>query len=279
MSEAAVAADPEIGRTISVNGIATNYHDVGEGDPVLLIHGSGPGVSAWANWRLTIPALAGRHRVVAPDVLGFGYTDPDPTGRYEVRSWLDHLTGFLDALHLERVSVVGNSFGGSMALKLAIAHPERVDRLVLMGAAGLEFPMTDGLRAVWRYRPSAENMKALMQVFAYDPRLVSDDLAAMRHRASIRPGVAEAFARMFDRAEEQSRLPDIASDPADVARLDHPTLIVHGRDDRVIPLEVSIRLLHLLPRSELHVFSQCGHWTQIERCARFNGLVSAFLDG
>ncbi len=277
MSETALAADPEVGLTITVNGVKTNYHDAGRGDPVVLIHGSGPGVSAWANWRLTLPALTPDHRVVALDMLGFGYTDPDPSGRYDIGSWQAHLLDFLDALNLPKVSIIGNSFGGGMALKFAIAHPERVNKMVLMGSSGLDFKMTDGLRAVWGYKPSAENMKALMQVFAFNQDLVSDDLAEMRHRASIRPGVAEAFAQMFNRGGDQNRIPDLSNDPEKLTKLEHPTLIVHGREDRVVPLESSIRMLHLLPRSELHVFSRCGHWTQIEQRERFNDLVTAFL--
>ncbi len=270
---------PEVGRTIVVRGIKTNYHDIGTGDPVVLLHGSGPGVSAWANWRLTIPAIARTHRVIAVDMLGFGYTDPDPAGVYDVASWQDHLLGFLDALDLREVSLVGNSFGGGMALKLAISQPRRVDKMVLMGSSGLEFEMTEGLRAVWGYQPSVANMKALMQVFAFDPGLVSDDLAEMRHRASTRPGVAEAFAQMFNRPWPQNRIPDLSNDPELLKRLPHDTLIVHGREDRVVPLESSIRMSGLLDRSQLHVFGRCGHWTQIEHATRFNRLVSGFLEG
>jgi 2-hydroxymuconate-semialdehyde hydrolase len=167
----------EIGRTVDVGGIATNYHDEGDGPPVLLIHGSGPGVSAWANWRLTIPALAKRFRVVAPDILGFGYTERPDGVTYHPETWLGHLTGLLDALDLDRVSIVGNSFGGALALRLAVEQPHRLDRLVLMGSAGISFPITDGLDAVWGYQPSVEAMRALMGVFAYDRALLTEELA------------------------------------------------------------------------------------------------------
>jgi 2-hydroxymuconate-semialdehyde hydrolase len=116
--------NPEIGRSITTDGITTNYHDVGEGPPVLLIHGSGPGVSAFANWRLTFRDLATSFRLLAPDMLGFGYTDRAADGVYTSERWLDQLVGFLDAMDVDRVHVIGNSFGGSMALALAIGHPE-----------------------------------------------------------------------------------------------------------------------------------------------------------
>lgn len=271
-------ASPEIGRTIDVHGIATNYHDHGSGDPVLLIHGSGPGVSAWANWRLTIPELAKRHRVIAPDILGFGYTERPEDVHYDAETWLAHLVGLLDALSLDRVSVVGNSFGGALALRLATRYPDRVNRLVLMGSAGVLFPITPGLEAVWGYEPSVENMRRLLDVFAYDPRFATDELAELRYRASARPGVHEAYAAMFP-APRQDKLTAMAVPEQDIAALPHETLIVHGRDDQVVPLTASRRLLDLIPHSRLHVFAGCGHWVQIEHAQRFTALVDHFLAG
>ena len=112
---------------------------------MLLLHGSGPGVSAEANWRLTMPALieAG-HRVVAPDLIGFGQTVPPPDHVYDLRSWTDHVVAVMDATGLERTAVVGNSFGGALALRLAIEHPDRIDHLVLMGSVGVRFPSLRG---------------------------------------------------------------------------------------------------------------------------------------
>mgnify|MGYP003343354768 CR=1 FL=1 len=135
---------------MTATGIATNYHDSGEGSPVLLLHGSGPGVSAYANWRLTMPALATRMRVLAPDLVGFGYTERPDGVSYVVETWRRHIVGFLDALGIERASVVGNSWGGGLALDLAVTHPERVERLVLMGAVGVPFDLTPGLDQIGR---------------------------------------------------------------------------------------------------------------------------------
>lgn len=270
------AQNDEIGRTVPVHGVATNYHDRGDGPPVLLVHGSGPGVSAWANWRLVLPRLSRRLRVVAPDVLGFGYTERPPGVRYGADAWLDHLVGFLDALDLPRVSVVGNSFGGALALRLAAARPERVDRLVLMGSVGVPFPITPGLEAVWGFTPSLPAMRRLMQTFTYDADAGSDELARLRLRAATRPGVHEAFAAMFP-APRQAGVDALALPDATIAALPHETLLVHGRDDRVIPLRTSLRLLELIERSQLHVFARCGHWVQIEQTDRFVDLVGGFL--
>lgn len=268
--------NPEIGLSIDAGGIATNYHDLGHGSPLLMIHGSGPGVTGWANWRLVMPDLAARHRVLVPDMVGFGYTERVHGIQYNLDTWVRHALAFLDALNLDQVDLVGNSFGGALSVALAIRHPERVRRLVLMGAAGVSFALTPALDAVWGYTPSVENMRALMDTFAFKRELVNDDLARMRYEASIRPGVQEAYSAMFP-APRQASIEALASDPADIAKLPHETLIIHGRDDVVIPLTNACRFLELIPRAQLHVFGQCGHWTQIEHAARFSRLLLDFL--
>jgi 2-hydroxy-6-oxo-octa-2,4-dienoate hydrolase len=267
---------PELGSFIDAGGIKTNYLDVGQGSPVVLVHGSGPGVSAYANWRLTLPALAPHLRAIAPDMVGFGFTDRPADIVYGMETWVRQLLAFLDALGLGRVSIVGNSFGGALALRVAADHPERVERLVLMGSAGLSWPMTDGLEAVWGYQPSVENMRRLLDLFAYDRSLVTDELAEVRYRASIEPGVQEAFAAMFP-PPRQRWLESLATPEERIAAIPHPTLVVHGRDDRVVPLESSLRLARLIEPADLVVFGRCGHWTQIERAAEFNALLARFL--
>ena len=273
----ATPSNPEVGQSITAAGIRTNYHDSGgAGTPVLLIHGSGPGVSAWANWRLVMPALAQQARVIAPDMVGFGYTERPQGFVYSMDAWVRQAVGLLDALGIERTDLVGNSFGGALSLALAIAHPERVRRLVLMGSAGVSFPLTEGLDAVWGYTPSVENMRAIMDYFAFDQGLMSDDLARLRFEASIRPGFQESFAAMFP-APRQRWIEALASAEADIRALPHQALVIHGREDRVIPLSTSLTLSSWIQRSQLHVYGQCGHWTQIEHAARFARLVGDFL--
>jgi len=269
-------SDPEIGRRVRTGGFDTNLHDRGDGSPVLFIHGSGPGVSAWANWRGTLPVLAERFRVIAPDMVGFGFSDRPAGLVYDREVWARQAIDLLDTLGLARVDIVGNSFGGAIALALAIAHPTRVRRLVLMGSVGVSFPITEGLDRVWGYEPSLAEMRAMLDIFAFDRGLVTDELAELRYRASIRPGFQESFSAMFP-APRQAHVDALASAEADIRALPHETLVIHGRDDRVIPLAASLRLASLIDRSQLHVFGRCGHWTQIEHAARFNRLVGDFL--
>ena len=268
--------NPEIARSVQAAGITTNYHDVGEGFPALFIHGSGPGVSAWANWRLVMPALSERLRVIAPDMAGFGFSERPAGIRYDLDTWVAQAIGLLDALGLEQADVVGNSFGGALALAMAIRHPQRVRRLVLMGSVGVPFDITEGLDAVWGYTPSFENMRRIMDYFAWDRSLVNDELAELRYRASIRPGFQESFGAMFP-APRQRWVDALASREEHIRALPHETLIVHGRDDRVIPLLTSLTLAEWIDRSQLHVYGRCGHWTQIEHAARFAKLVGDFL--
>ncbi len=269
--------DPEIGESVAAAGLKTNYLEQGSGFPVVLLHGSGPGVTGYANWRFTIPVLAQHFRVLAPDAAGFGYTERKPGQSYTLQAWLDHIEGFLDAVGVEQAHFVGNSFGGALTIGLAARNPGRVGRFVLMGAAGLDFGLTEGLDAVWGYEPSVENMRRMMtEHFAFNVGLITDDLVRSRYQASIRPGFHESFAAMFP-APRQRHIAALSTPEEKVAALTHRALVIHGRDDKVVPLEVSLRYHQLLRNSDLHVFGNCGHWTQIERRDQFNTLVSDFF--
>lgn len=272
----AVNANPEIAKSVEAAGIRTNYHDLGQGFPVLLLHGSGPGVSAWANWRLAMPELAKARRVLAPDMVGFGFSDRPAGIEYSLDVWVAQAIGLLDALGIEQADLVGNSFGGALALAMAIRHPKRIRRLVLMGSVGVHFELTQGLDAVWGYTPSIDNMRHLMDLFAYDRKLVTDELANIRYQASIRPGFQESFSAMFP-APRQRWIEAMQSREQDIRALPHETLIVHGREDQIIPLTNAYVLAQWIQRAQLHVFGRCGHWTQIEYAARFSQLVGNFL--
>jgi 2-hydroxymuconate-semialdehyde hydrolase len=268
--------NPEISKSIVAAGIKTNYHDCGEGPVVFLIHGSGPGVTAYANWRLTIPALSESFRVIAPDMVGFGYTDRPEGFEYTMENWVKHIIGLMDALEIKKAHIVGNSFGGGLAIAAAIAYPNRIDRMILMGAAGTKFEITDGLNEVWGYEPSIENMRSLLDIFAFDRSLVTNELAILRYEASIQPGFHESFSSMFP--EPRQRWVDsLASSDERIRSLTNEVLIVHGREDEVVPVSSGLRLAELIDQSQLHVFGRCGHWTQIEQKDRFNTLALNFF--
>jgi pimeloyl-ACP methyl ester carboxylesterase len=267
---------PEIGKSIHASGVLTNYHEAGSGTPVILIHGSGPGVSAYTNWRLAIPYLGERLHVFAYDQLGFGYTALPAKNVYGLEIWTDHLFSFMDAVGVTRAHLIGNSMGAAVALAAAVTHPERVNKLVLMGPMGVSFPISEGLDAVWGYTPTIANMKHLIDIFAYDRKLVTDALAEQRYKASIRPGMQEAFSSMFPEPR-QSGVEALAAYEDRLSTVQARTLMFHGREDRVIPIVASQKLLNILPDVQLHVFSRCGHWTMIEHAAAFNRLARDFF--
>ena len=167
-------------------------------------------------------------------------------------------------------------FGVHAALAVLVNQRRRVRRLVLMGSVGVSFPITDGLDRVWGYEPSFQTMRSLMDTFAYDRALVTDELAELRYQASIRPGFQESFAQMFP-APRQRWVDGLASNEADIRAVQHETLVIHGREDQVIPLQASLQLAQLIPNAQLHVYGHCGHWTQIEHAGRFARLVEDFL--
>lgn len=268
--------NPEIGSFIDVDGINTNYHDCGNGDPVILLHGSGPGVSAWANWRLNMNEIGKRNRVIAPDIVGFGFTQRPENNNYSMNLWVNHIISFMDKLGIETASIVGNSFGGALALALAVKFPKKVHKLILMGSVGIKFKLTKGLNMVWGYEPSISNMRQMLDLFTHDRSLVDDELAELRYKASVREGFQESYSSMFP-APRQRWVDAMSQSEENIKSINCPTLIIHGREDVIVPIENSTRLFNLIKESELHLFGKCGHWTQIEHRSTFNNLVSDFL--
>lgn len=268
----------EIGQSVVADGIRTNYLEAGSGEDVVLIHGSGPGVTSYANWRLVIPALGENFHIVAPDMVGFGFSDRPRGVTYSLDTWADQVVGVMDVLGIQKAHLVGNSFGGSIALRIATLHPDRVNKLVLMGSMGVSFPITEGLDKVWGYDGTFEDMRKVTDYFAYSRELVTDELARVRYEASIQPGFQESFSSMFP-APRQRWVDAMSTPEQEIQALQHRTLIVHGREDRVIPVSNSYRLEELLDNADLVVFSHCGHWSMIERTADFNRIVRDFFLG
>ena len=267
--------------SLDVAGVDTAVIDSGDPGgslpPVLLLHGSGPGVSAAANWRAVIPALSAGRRVIAPDQLGFGGTATGEPRTYGRAAWTKHALALLDTLGVDTVDVIGNSMGGAIALSMAVARPVAVRRIVLMGTMGVAMALPPGLDAVWGYRPSVEGMRAVIDLFAYNRRLVTDDLVQMRYEASTHPPVRDSWAAMFPEPR-QRWVDDLALSGAELRGVGQLVLMVHGSDDRVVPWRSSSApLVDLLPDCRLHVISGCGHWTMIEKTADFLAVVEPFL--
>jgi len=268
---------------LGVSGVPTAVIDTGPwspsagAPPVLLLHGSGPGVDAAANWRAVIPALSAGRRVIAPDQLGFGGTATGEPRTYGRAAWTAHALALLDTLGVGPVDIIGNSMGGAVALSIAAARPEMVRRIVLMGSMGVAMALPAGLNTVWGYTPGVPQMREVIGLFAHDRRLITDELVELRYQASLDPLVSASWRAMFPEPR-QRWVDDLALTGSELASITAPVLLVHGRDDRVVPWRVSsAQLIDLLPDSRLHILSGCGHWTMIEKTAEFLAVVRPFL--
>jgi 2-hydroxy-6-oxonona-2,4-dienedioate hydrolase len=259
-----------------------HLHDAGDGTPVVLLHGSGPGATAWSNFGANVPVLAEHHRVLAIDMPGWGRS---PAARVADRDHVTTLEQVLDALAIDQTAVVGNSMGAVTSLKFAATAPGRVTHVVTMGAAMVGQPMmfsaadgpSEGLRALFAaYRdPTPEAMRRLVEVMTFDEAFASDELATERSRNAL--AVPEHLANFV--ADLDAGLP-IVQQPAnlqDIRGITAPTLLIHGRDDRVLSLEHSLRLVSCIPDSRLVVLNRCGHWAQLEHASEFNRLVHHFV--
>jgi 2-hydroxymuconate-semialdehyde hydrolase len=204
-----MTSDPDIAEiTIPTGGYATHAYRAGEGndDAVLLLHGGGPGAQAWSNWQPTLALLGGRFDVVAPDLLGFGTTDhPDPPP-YGPRRWLEarceQLVGVLDELDIARADLVGNSLGGALTLHMAIRHPDRVRRIVLMGSGGAPFTPGPQLRRMLGFYadPTARNLRAILGDFVFDLEVFGDIDELVDARVEVAP--VECSRWLFERLQD-----------------------------------------------------------------------------
>lgn len=268
---------PAIGKTIDAGGIGTNYHEMGEGDPVILIHGSGVGVTGYVNWRYTMPVLSRKFWTMAPDMVGYGFSDCPPDAVYSMDYWVAHLLKFMDAKGIAAANLIGNSFGGAVALAATARHPDRVRRTVLMGSGGLEFKMSEKSNAGHGYQPSLEKMRELLHNFTYFPEQITDEWVTLRYQTSLRPGYQETFEKLFPGTREQ-KMRALLTPEDQIRSISRPVLLIHGREDRVVPYESSVRMHAMIDQSELHIFGRCGHWSHIDQADRFNQLVMNFFE-
>jgi len=262
-------------RSIRVRDININYHEAGAGsEAVILLHGAGPGASAWSNFRRTLGPLAARYRTLAIDMPHFGKSDRPAGHRHDPVFYSAVVLDVMDALHVDRAHFVGNSMGGVVSLRVALDAPERADRLVLMGTAG-SLPLftpspTQGQRLLAGYYappgPSLERMQQFLSVMLHDQTMVTDELVRERYDASI-----------ANRPSEPPVPGGMGAVWREVDRVEHKTLIVWGKEDRVVPLDAAFVLLRLMRNADLHVFANSGHWAQNERADDFNAVVLAFL--
>jgi 4,5:9,10-diseco-3-hydroxy-5,9,17-trioxoandrosta-1(10),2-diene-4-oate hydrolase len=274
-------------RSVKAGELTLNYYEAGAaadgGLPLVMLHGGGPGASAWSNFARSLPLFAQQFRTLLVDQPGFGDSDkPEITGNfYEFAA--DAVVAMLDELGIEKVHLLGNSLGGGTAVRLALKYPKRVGRLILMGPGGLSLNLfhadpTEGIKRLYDFaaNPSAEAMRAFISVMVVNQDLVTDELVAERLADATKPGAREAMASMG----ASFMKPDTYEDAflwREAYKIRHHTLLTWGREDRVNPIDGALVGLKLIPKASLHVFPNCGHWAQIEAAEEFFTVASNYL--
>ena len=272
-------------RFVTVDGVKVHYHELGSADApkLILIHGSGPGASGWSNYNRNAEYLAKRFHVLIPDLPGFGQSDMKPAGSPIPGWWANCMLGFLDALGIAKAHFVGNSMGGMTTLKLALEHPERIDKMLLMGPGGgtpiMSVWPSPGIQTlVGAYEGegiTAAKVKSFISACLYDQSVITDELVEQRLKAAMDPRiVANPPMRMGPGGPPEELWRD-----ARLTKLPHETLIVWGRDDRVLPLDNGMILLKQIPNAQLHVIPKCGHWVMWEQADMFNRITESFFGG
>jgi 2-hydroxy-6-oxo-6-(2'-aminophenyl)hexa-2,4-dienoate hydrolase len=264
-------------RYVDAGGIRTHYLDEGSGPAVILLHGGGAGADAYSNWRPIIPALARHFRTIAVDMVGFGKTDaPDPVKfEFSQATRVKHLGDFMRAVNLPSASLVGNSMGGATALGLAAEACLMVDKLILMGSAGLNTEISADLLPVINYDFTREGMIALIRALTDKAYVIDDSLVDYRFSHSIEPARRRAYGAVMQWIRGAGGL---FYAPEFISRVTCPTLVVSGKNDKVVPLANAYRFLELIGRSWGYIIPDCGHWAMIEQPDDFSHAAINFLE-
>ncbi|MER6987662.1 alpha/beta fold hydrolase [Saccharopolyspora hirsuta] len=258
------------------------YHEAGQGTPLLMLHGSGPGVTGWRNYRGNLAVFAEHFRCLVLEFPGFGVSDP--TDEHPMVAAPSAVLRFLRGLGLDQVDVIGNSMGGIVAANLAIARPGLFRRIVTIGGVGRNIfspSPGEGIKLLVDFTedPTREKLVRWLHSMVFDPAVVTEEMIEERWQQATDPKTLESARRMYSR--EALAAAAAASDQqpywAMLHKITAPTLITWGRDDRVSPVDMALLPMRTIPRAEVHVLPNCGHWAMIEQKEAWESAVLAFL--
>jgi 2-hydroxy-6-oxonona-2,4-dienedioate hydrolase len=269
------------GKFVQAGPLRIHYNEAGSGEPLIFCEGQGAGTSAWVVYHRVVEALAQHFRCLLLDQPGYGKSDPVVVkGESRSTMYARTIRDFMDALGIEKATIVDMSFGAQTAQVFAIENPERTNKLVLH-ASGLAGPTLFGHPPASSYafimmnqafvKPGLETMRAMMHSFLFNGASYSDDELLLQQRVDAwlgRPELEEA------RRSSDAIQRDVTGD---LKKITHPVLQLHGRNDLIAPLESALRLLSALPNSRLIAFGNCGHWIPIEKSAEFSRYVIDFV--
>lgn len=270
-------------RTVGVGSRRIHYAEVGDGAPVVLLHGGGPGASGLPNYERNIGALAREFRVIVPDMPGYGRSTKGLSRQDPFGDCAAGVAGLLDQLRIDRPVLVGNSLGGACALRMALDRPDRVAGLVLMGPGGVDTTRqlpTKGLKTLLDYYagkgPSREKLATFIREhLVHEGDRIPDAVIDARFEASLDPEVVANPPLVRPKGLPRFKLIDFTRDPR-LARLLTPTLVLWGTEDSVNRPSGARSLQQRMPNCDVYLFSRTGHWVQWERPEEFNAAVTAF---
>jgi len=264
-------------RYVQLSKLRLHYNEIGQGPPLICIHGGGPGANSWSNFVTNIGAFAPHYRLVLVDLPRFGKSDKVAIDGPPLTFMAAVLKEFMDALGIAKAPIIGNSYGGQVALKLAIDYSDRVSSLTLIGSApvvqSLFSPMpVEGVKLIGSYYrgaggPTLAKMRQILSTLVFDQSLITDELVRERYEASIDPETVKINM-------EPGTRQDLT---AELGKVKAPTLVIWGMDDRAGALDVGLLMTRFIPDAQMHIFTRCGHWAQVERADEFNELVLNFL--
>ena len=256
------------------DGFKFHYYDEGDGDVVVLLHGSGTGASGHTNFKNNFYALkeAG-FRVILPDLPGYGFSSKPEDEIYSLDYFNTKILQLLDALNIQSFSLIGNSLGGALALGLALSDSERVKKLILMAPGGVEDQETynkmPGIQKLLSDflggEMSQDKIEGLLSLFPYDPSIISEEMVADR---------MEILPLMNSQVLASMAIPNMEKD---LSKIKHPILAFWGVNDQFIPVSGSMKIGENCPNAQIMLFSQCGHWVMIEKEKIFNEACVNFL--
>lgn len=272
-------------REVSTDKGVLRYHEAGTGPDLLLLHGSGPGVTGWRNFRGNLGVFAEHFHCLVLEFPGFGVSDD--FGGHPMLDAQGAVPAFVDALGLERVDIIGNSMGGGVGINFAINHPDRIGKLVTIGGIGTNIYSSgpsEGIRLLQEFTedPTRQRLVDWLNSMVYDPAVVTETLIEERWALATDPETLASARRMYGKAAfaatmKMMRNADFPLPWAIMHKVKAPTLVTWGRDDRVSPLDMSLIPMRTIPNAELHVFPNCGHWVMIEQKQAFEATVLSFL--
>ena len=268
---------------IQIGDVKTRYWEAGEnGSPVVFVHGIGSFIEHWEH---NLKALSMHYRAYAVDLVGFGLTEK-PSVPYSIPFLAKFLQDFMDAKGIKKASIIGNSLGAMIAIELSLMSPGIIDKLILLdgGFWGRKIAFAFRLLTVpvigeRLMLPNRDGTEQFLKLMFFNQSLVSDEMVSVAFERNTQPRSAEAYLATLRSGVNflglKRNLVDRTSDNAN--RIKAPTLVIWGKDDKILPVEQAHKAAQILPNANLYVFEKCGHMPQIECAEEFNDLVTRFL--